>query len=136
MIDVIGVAMGIDIQGFSRPEGSEELPPGVSPQSTSSAPPSRSPPAASSSKPKPTPTPPVEEDVEMTDEDIEEAKAKKEAEEAKKAGSEAYKQRNFGEAAVHFQKAWDAWPKDVTFLTNLGGMILSIGRERSTDILF
>jgi len=57
----------------------------------------------------------------MAAEDIEEAKAKKAAEEAKKAGGEAYKQKNFAEAASLYQKAWDLWPKDVTYLTNLGG---------------
>jgi stress-induced-phosphoprotein 1 len=49
-----------------------------------------------------------------------EVKAKKEAEAVKKAGSDAYRKRDFGEAAKQFQKAWDIWPKDITFLTNLG----------------
>lgn len=119
MIDVMGVALGIDMQGFARPEGSDELPPGVSSQPRS--PPPKPSPSASSSKPEPKPAPPVEEDVEMSEEDAEEAKAKKEALEAKNAGATAYKQKNFEEAATQFQKAWDLWPKDVTFLTNLGG---------------
>jgi tetratricopeptide (TPR) repeat protein len=122
MIDVLGVLMGVDMQGFSREEGSDELPPGVSKASMASppsSPPSK--PAASTSTPKPAPAA-EQEDVEMTDEDQEEAAAKKEAEAAKKAGSEAYKQRDFGEAAKNFEKAWDVWPKDITFLTNLGGM--------------
>ena len=55
------------------------------------------------------------------DEDDEEVKAKKEAEAEKKLGSEAYKKRDFETAATHFAKAWDVWPKDLTFLTNLGG---------------
>ncbi|KAF8076017.1 activator of Hsp70 and Hsp90 chaperone [Lyophyllum atratum] len=93
MIDVMGVAMGIDMQGFSRPEGSDELPPGVSAQTQS--------PSASSSKPAPAPAPPAEED--------------------------AYKQRNFDEAAKQFQRAWDLWPKDVTFLTNLGAVYYEQG---------
>lgn len=58
----------------------------------------------------------------MDEADAEEAKAKKAAEDAKKAGSEAYKKRNFDEAAQLFEKAWELWPKDITFLTNLGGM--------------
>lgn len=119
MIDVIGALMGIDMQGFSRPEGSEEMPPGMStsPPPAAQAPP---PPAASSSKPprEPTPPPPAEDEMEVDDE---EAQAKKEAEAAKKAGSEAYKKREFDEAATQFSKAWDLWPKDITFLTNLGG---------------
>ncbi|KAJ6510250.1 activator of Hsp70 and Hsp90 chaperone [Mycena vitilis] len=124
MIDVIGALMGINMQGFSRPEGSDEMPPGFS----SSPPPASSPPppAASSSKPPPQPTPPAE-DVEMTEVDDEEAAAKREAEAAKKAGSEAYKKRDFGEAATQFSKAWDLWPKDITFLTNLGAVYFEQG---------
>jgi stress-induced-phosphoprotein 1 len=57
----------------------------------------------------------------MPEVDDEEAQAKREAEAAKKAGSEAYKKREFEEAATQFSKAWDLWPKDITFLTNLGG---------------
>lgn len=57
----------------------------------------------------------------MEEVDEEEAKAQKEAEAAKKAGAEAYKQRNFDEAINQFEKAWAVWPKDVTYLTNLGG---------------
>jgi len=132
MIDVLGVAMGVDMQGFSREEGSDELPPGVvshdAPTPTSPPPQTRSPqPTPSSSKPVPVPTPPAQEDVEMVDEDDEEAKAKKDAEEAKKAGSAAYKARNFDEAAVYYQKAWDLWPKDITFLTNLGAVYFEQG---------
>ncbi|GLB33445.1 putative tetratricopeptide repeat containing protein [Lyophyllum shimeji] len=117
MIDVMGVAMGIDIQGFARPEGSDELPPEV-PQS---------PPQPSASTSKPEPAAPVQEDVEMAEEDEEEAKAKKEALAAKEKGAAAYKQKNFEEAAKEFQRAWDLWPKDVTFLTNLGAVYFQQG---------
>jgi stress-induced-phosphoprotein 1 len=124
MIDVLGVAMGIDMTGFARPEGSDELPPGVSPEKVAST--SRSPPPPTSppkpSPPQSTPPPKVEEDVEMaTEEDDEDVRAKKEAETAKKAGGEAYKKRNFEEAIKQFERAWELWPKDITFLTNLGG---------------
>lgn len=119
MIDVLGALMGIDMQGFSRPEGSDEVPPGFN--ASSSTPPTYSPPTTSSSTPKPAAPPPPTEDVEMEDDDDEEAQAKKQAEAAKKTGSEAYKRRDFDEAARSFQKAWDLWPKDITFLTNLGG---------------
>ena len=54
----------------------------------------------------------------MEDDD---AKAKREAEEMKSKGNVAYKARNFDEAIELYQKAWDTWPKDVTFLTNLSG---------------
>ncbi|KAJ7067943.1 activator of Hsp70 and Hsp90 chaperone [Mycena amicta] len=122
MIDVLGVIMGIDMQGFTRPEGSDELPPGMS------AAPSSPPPAASSSKPTPpsAPAPPAE-DIEMAEEDDEEATAKRDAEAAKKAGSEAYKKREFAEAVTQFSKAWDLWPKDITFLTNLGAVYFEQG---------
>jgi stress-induced-phosphoprotein 1 len=113
MIDVMGVAMGIDMQASTR--ASDDIP-------TPSPPSPSSPPTASSSKHKPEPTPaPAEEDVEMTEEDAEEDKSKREAEDAKKLGSEAYKKRNFAEAVTLFQRAWDTWPKDVSYLTNLGG---------------
>jgi len=115
MIDVLGVLMGIDMQGFTRPEGSDELPPDVRPGS-----PPQSPPASTSAPPKPE-TAPAEEDVQMEDVDEEEAKAKKEAEQAKKAGGEAYKKRDFDEAIKQFEHAWDTWPQDITFLSNLGG---------------
>ena len=121
MIDVLGVLMGIDMQGFSREEGSDELPPGVTKADVpSSSPPTSPKPSASSSKPAPAPEP---EDVEMEDEDPE----KKDAEAAKKAGSEAYKRRDFAEAAKNFEKAWEIWPKDVTFLTNLGAVYFEQG---------
>lgn len=125
MIDVLGVVMGLDMQGFSREEGSDELPPGVS-KANMATPPSSPPPkpAASTSTSKPPPSAEPE-DVEMTPEDHEEAQSKKDAEAAKKAGSEAYKQKDFEMAAKNFEKAWDIWPKDVTFLTNLGGVFCS-----------
>ena len=126
LIDVLGALMGIDMQGFSRPEGSDDLPPGVVPESApkpTSPPPQKSPPPqTSSSKPPPPEPAKVEEDIEMEDENDEDVKAKREAEAEKKLGAEAYKKRDFEAAATHFSKAWDVWPKDVTFLTNLGGM--------------
>ncbi|KAG6830634.1 hypothetical protein H0H92_015726 [Tricholoma furcatifolium] len=130
MIDVLGVALGIDMQGFSRPEGSDELPPGVNPESQSQPPPSPSPsPSSSKPKPDPTPAPPAaeEEDVEMNEGDDEEAKAKKEALAAKEAGGVAYKAKNFEEAATLYQKAWDLWPNDLTFLTNLSAVYFEQG---------
>lgn len=124
MIDVLGALMGIDMQGFSREEGSDDLPPGVTkadvpPSSPPTSPPPK--PSASSSKPPPAPEP---EDVVMEEEDDPE---KKEAEAAKKVGSEAYKKRDFAEAAKNFEKAWEIWPKDVTFLTNLGAVYFEQG---------
>ncbi|TFK85011.1 hypothetical protein K466DRAFT_204567 [Polyporus arcularius HHB13444] len=128
MIDVLGALMGLDMQGFSREEGSDELPPGVnradvsSPPPTATSPPPQ--PAASSSK-SPEPTPAKDEDVEMLDE--EEAAKKREAEAEKKLGAEAYKTRDFDNAIAHFQKAWDTYPKDITFLTNLAAAYFEKG---------
>ncbi|KAG2151832.1 chaperone [Suillus cothurnatus] len=128
MIDVLGVAMGIDMQGFSPDDGFDGLPPGYTPPSPRARPP-RSP-SASTSKTPPAPAPapappaPEPEDVEMTDEDAEEAKAKADALAAKAQGAEHYKAQRFSEAAEHFKKAWDLWPKDITFLGNLGAAYL------------
>lgn len=59
---------------------------------------------------------------EEEDEDAKaDAKAKADATKEKQLGSDAYKQRDFVAAATHFSKAWDTWPKDITFLTNLAG---------------
>ena len=126
MIDVLGALMGIDMQGFSRPDGSDEVPPGV-PKSAASPP--------SSPRPaKPTPSSATSsskvhepEDVKMAEadqaeaEEDEDAAVKKEAEAEKKLGADAYKKRDFATAITHFTKAWDTWPKDVAFLTNLAG---------------
>lgn len=121
MIDVLGVAMGIDIQGFSRPEGSDELPPGVTKQEDYPSPPSSSAPPPKPAAAKPAPPPPAP-DVVMAELEPEQ----KEAEAAKKAGNEAYKKKEFDVAAQNFQKAWDLWPKDMTFLTNLGGTRMNL----------
>ena len=135
MIDVLGVAMGIDIQGFTREEGSDELPPGfqkAEPEPTSRPSASTSTPS-SSSTPAPAPTQEAKvEDVEMEEpEEDDDAKAKAAALEEKTKGNAAYKARDFPAAAVHFEKAWDTWPKDITFLTNLGGeRIIAMGRSQ------
>jgi hypothetical protein len=60
-------------------------------------------------------------EAEAGEEDGEEAAAKAAAEAAKKLGTDAYKKRDFAAAVTHFSGAWEAWPKDITFLTNLGG---------------
>lgn len=132
--------MGIDMQGFSRPEGSDEVPPGVpkSAASPPSSPPFANPPpssAASSSKIHET------EDAKMAEADQEEAEededaaVKKEAETEKKLGADAYKKRDFTTAIAHFTKAWDTWPKDVTFLTNLAGeAVLVLFADAVTDV--
>ncbi|KAG9317145.1 putative STI1-Hsp90 cochaperone [Chiua virens] len=129
MIDVLGVAMGVDLQGFSREEGSDDLPPGLRKTSPPSSPRSAPTPSSSSanSKPAPAPAPEPEKDVEMSEEDAEEVKAKADAIAAKEKGSQFYKQRRFDEAVAAFSEAWDLWPKDITFLTNLGAVYFEQG---------
>ncbi|CCM04028.1 uncharacterized protein FIBRA_06185 [Fibroporia radiculosa] len=129
MIDVLGVLMGIDMQGFTREEGSDELPPGLK---KADAEPSQaaSPPPTASSNPAPKSPPPAaakEQNVEMEEEDDEAAKARKDAETEKKLGADAYRARNLEEAATHFQRAWDIYPQDITFLTNLAAVYFEQG---------
>jgi len=127
MIDVLGALMGIDLQASTRPEGSHEFPSSMNEDPTPpsySAPPPASTPSSSKSKSAPEPIP-AEEDIEMGDDD--ETRAKKEADIAKEAGNVAYKNRNFEEAAKQFQLAWDTWPKNVAYLTNLGAVYFEQG---------
>ncbi|KAH9017984.1 chaperone [Lactarius pseudohatsudake] len=136
MIDVLGALMGIDMQGFSRPEGSDDVPPGVPPYADAGSPPSSPPPstrhapppAASSSKaPESNDVKMAEVEEEADDGDNEDAAAKAAAEAEKKLGAEAYKKRDFATAITHFSKAWETWPKDITFLTNLGAAYFEQG---------
>lgn len=127
----MGVLLGIDMQGFAREEGSDEMPPGmgVPTQASASSSTSGSSNANAAKKAAPTPAEPkpaepadvTMADPEEADVGDEEAKAKKGAEAEKQRGSEAYKRRDFEAAAASFQRAWEMWPKDITFLTNLSG---------------
>lgn len=125
MISVLGVLMGIDMQGFARDEGSDELPPGfgkTAPPSSSSTNPAGS---SSSAQPSSSKTSAPAEDVKMAepeeDEDDEDAQAKKAALVEKAKGNESYKKREFDDAIASFTKAWELWSKDITFLTNKAG---------------
>lgn len=140
MLTVLGVLMGIDIVGayvvaqcsqltgrqsaMERPEGSDEMAQDVKPSTPSQSSSSR---PARTPAPDPTPSKekkpaakeePVDEPMVVDDSD---ATAKKQAENLKAKGNVAYKARNFDEAVESYQKAWDTWPKDVAFLTNLSG---------------
>ncbi|KAG9051010.1 Hsp90 cochaperone [Tulasnella sp. UAMH 9824] len=115
MIQVLGVLLGIDMQGFERPEGSNEMPEGYTAAPPPSSPP-QSPPRASASSSKPAPPPPKEEPKMEVDEEAE--PEKKEALELKAKGAEAYKKKDFAAAKEAFEKAWETWPKDISFLTN------------------
>lgn len=110
MITALGVLLGIDMQAFSRPEGSDE-------QAETSQ-------RQNPSQPKPTAPSKQQPQEEATAEllnETEEDKAKKAADHEKRLGSEAYRQRNFSEAERAFSKAWQLYPKDITYLTNLSG---------------
>ncbi|GHJ89129.1 hypothetical protein NliqN6_5531 [Naganishia liquefaciens] len=140
MLDVLSVAMGIDMQAFERPEGSNEMPEGMKEssatpmegvESTSKSKsatvedevpePARAKPApapaAAPKQPEPEPEPQVEPDAEE----------KQKAVAAKARGAEAYKQRDFENAVKAFEEAWETWPKDVTFLTNLAAVYFEQG---------
>lgn len=122
MIEVLGALMGVDMAANTREEGSSDLPEGFKEAPRPASPPAYQPsPTPSSSRPtEPAPTPPKEE--EAMEVDGEEVQAKKDALAAKAAGTEAYKKREFDEAIAQFEKAWDLYPKDITFLNNAGGL--------------
>jgi tetratricopeptide (TPR) repeat protein len=65
--------------------------------------------------------------------DDSDAQAKKEAEAVKAQGNTAYKARKFEEAIGHYSKAWELYPKDVAFLTNLSGESISIETGNEAD---
>lgn len=71
------------------------------------------------SKPVPAPAPVAKE--EATPEPSADDEEKTKAMAAKARGAEAYKAREFDAAVQAFNEAWETWPKDVTFLTNLAG---------------
>ena len=107
---------------MERPEGSNEMPPGVKQDSQSEVPAST--PSASASKPAEKKAAPKEEPKEEPmDVDDPDVQAKKEAEASKAEGTVAYKARRFEEAVEKYSKAWELYPKDVTFLTNLSGKL-------------
>lgn len=117
MLQVMGVAMGVDIMsgadamgnmggeaGASRGEAEEDIPmPDARPSSSNPEP-----------KKEPTPEPDPQDE-----EAIAKKKAKEEADAEKKLGTDAYKKRNFDEAIAHYSKAWELY-KDITYLNNLG----------------
>ncbi|CAK7229178.1 Hsp90 cochaperone [Sporothrix eucalyptigena] len=115
MIEVMGVAMGLDFElggpGAGGPETAEPAAAAASASASSSAPP---------------PAPKQEEKevvMEEPEEEDEEAKAKREAKEAadkeKALGTASYKKREFDDAIKHYQAAWDLH-KDIIYLNNLG----------------
>ena len=128
MIEAMGVLMGIDLNAFGSPEDASAFT--AAEQATPSSPPPKPRSTPSTSTPAPAPEAKISEDVEMEEADpeaLEEKKAAADADAQKKLGNEAYKKRDFVAAAAAFEKAWDLWPKDVTFLTNLGAVYFEQG---------
>ncbi|KAJ9092115.1 hypothetical protein QFC21_006981 [Naganishia friedmannii] len=138
MLDVIGVAMGIDMQAFERPEGSTDLPEGHKEPTATPTPMEGVESTSSNSKaakveddvpePKPTPRAPEPKKAaptpakEAAPEPAADAEEKKQALASKARGAEAYKSRDFDAAIQAFTEAWETWPQDVTFLTNLAAV--------------
>lgn len=130
MIQVMGVLMGIDLQAFERPEGSDDLPAdlenrrediekqtGASSSSTKAA---ASTPDVEMKDAKPTTSAP------QPEEEDEEKKAKAAADAEKKLGNELYLKRDFASAIPHYQKAWELH-KDITYLNNLAACYFEQG---------
>ena len=119
---------------MERPEGSNDMPPGFKQDSQSESPAPTS--SASASKPTEKKAEPREEPKEEPmDVDDPDVQAKKEAEAIKAQGTVAYKARKFEEAIEHYSKAWELYPKDVTFLTNLSGESkVSPSRQITADV--
>lgn len=119
MIQVLGVAMGVDMDMRMPDEA-----PGASSSGTKDADedvemPDSKPSRPSTSTPTPAKAPEPEPEPELDEEALEKKKAKEEADKEKALGTENYKKRNFDEAIAHYTKAWDLH-KDITYLNNLG----------------
>ncbi|OCF57171.1 stress-induced-phosphoprotein 1 [Kwoniella mangroviensis CBS 10435] len=132
MLTVLGVMMGIDIDAMERPEGSNETPPGIQPFPSSQQPEASSskptPPPAAEKKPETAPAPASAKEEPMeVEEETPDAAAQKEAAELKTKGNASYKARKFDEAIELYSKAWEVYPKDVTFLTNLSAVYFEKG---------
>jgi stress-induced-phosphoprotein 1 len=111
------------MEGFERPEGSTDLPEGLREMNPEAIP---TEPVASSSgsamRGSPPSPPPAATISEIVEEQGDDDKAKAEAEAEKKKGGEAYKTRDFATAEKAYQRAWEIWPKDIVYLTNLAGL--------------
>ncbi|KAL1887757.1 Hsp90 cochaperone [Sporothrix stenoceras] len=124
MIEVMGVAMGLD---FSMAGGMPGAAGGPDPADAPAAPTAA--PAAPKEEPK------VEEEPMEEEPEDEEAKAKREAKEEadkeKALGTASYKKREFDDAIAHYQKAWDLH-KDIVYLNNLGAAQFEKGDYEAT----
>ncbi|GAC93147.1 hypothetical protein PHSY_000710 [Pseudozyma hubeiensis SY62] len=138
MIQVMGVLMGIDLQAFERPEGSDELPADLENRrediqsqtgaSSSSAEPQPSAAAAAAApEVEMKDAQPSSSSAPVEEEEDEDKKAKAAADAEKKLGNERYMKRDFDAAIPHYQKAWDLH-KDITYLNNLGACYFEQGK--------
>ncbi|CAE6396415.1 unnamed protein product [Rhizoctonia solani] len=129
MISVLGALMGVDLQGSTRPEGSNEMPPGFSSPPPASQPgPSSPPPKPTASEPPKQKAPEPEPEPEPEDEESKEKKRLKTEADAEKAkGAAAYKAKDFETAEQAFSKAWEISPTDITYLTNLAATYFEKG---------
>lgn len=94
------------------------MPPGMSAAPEASSAPKPSPPKETKREE------PKEEPMEVDDED---AQAKKAADALKTEGNALYKARNFDEAIQKYERAWETYPKDVAYLTNLSAVYFEKG---------
>lgn len=136
MIQVMGVLMGIDLQAFERPEGSDELPENleskreeIEEQTGASSAPTATEKAKVTEVPKSAPPPAdAAPEEEMHDEGESSSKADKAGGDAEKAkGNERYMKRDFDAAIKHYSKAWELNPKDITYLNNLAACYFEQG---------
>ncbi|KAI0474149.1 hypothetical protein GGR56DRAFT_566833 [Xylariaceae sp. FL0804] len=125
MIQVLGVAMGIDMD-MRMPDEAGAAPGAREAEEDVPMPDAPSRPK-STSKPEPAKAPAPEPEPEPEDEEAAaKKKAKEEADKEKALGTENYKKRNFDEAIKHYSKAWDTH-KDITYLNNLGAAYFEKG---------
>ncbi|TIC03001.1 FAD dependent oxidoreductase [Wallemia mellicola] len=114
MIQVMGVLMGVDLQAFERPEGSDELPENLKKAEPAPAP---------AAKPAAAPAP----EAKMEEAETSTSDEKKEALKAKQQGNDAYKARKFDEAIQAYEKAWELDSTDISYLTNLSAVYFEKG---------
>ncbi|KAF5831022.1 hypothetical protein DUNSADRAFT_13691 [Dunaliella salina] len=79
-------------------------------------------------KPEPKAEPEPAPEVEMDDAQKEKAQRKAEAIKEKEAGNAAYKSRNFDEAISHYNRAWELFDEDISFMTNRAAVYFEMGQ--------
>ncbi|TIB30535.1 hypothetical protein E3P84_03286 [Wallemia ichthyophaga] len=119
MIQVMGALMGVDLQAFERPEGSDQLPENLQ----------KADPPKPAAAPAPSPSPAPEAKMQEATQPAESSTSdeKKEALKAKQQGNELYKARKFDEAIQAYEKAWELDNSDISYLTNLSAVFFEKG---------